>query len=126
MLDRAILGSFSQVPVPQSLMKDSLWKRNCPTNSGIGVLMKRSFLILVFVLAAVAAPALASLGVSSVSSGVPVMQRSVSSMLLTAWVSVVRFERTLYMPEAGSLFLMGSGLLVGAIYLRKRFFEDSE
>ncbi len=88
--------------------------------------MKRSFLILVFVLAAVAAPALASLGVSSVGSGMPMMQRSVSSMLLTAWVGVVRFERTLYMPEAGSLFLMGSGLLVGAIYLRKRFFEDSE
>ena len=88
--------------------------------------MKRSLSVLVFVLGAVAAPALASLGVSPASSGMPMLQRSVSSMLLTAWVGVLRFEQAVRMPEAGSLFLMGSGLLVGAIYLRKRFYEDAE
>jgi hypothetical protein len=108
------------------LRKVSLWKRNCPIKAGIGVLMKRSFLILVFALAAIAAPALASLGVSSASSGMPILQRSFNTILLSAWISVVRLEQAVRMPEAVSLFLMGSGLLVGAIYLRKRLLQGNE
>lgn len=99
--------------------------------------MKRSLLILLG-FAVIAAPALAGLGASTGSSGVPILHlSSLKSVLPTVaikaesgskafWMSAVRLEQSVTMPEAGSLFLMGSGLLVGAIYLRKRFFQDIE
>lgn len=99
--------------------------------------MRRSVLILLG-LAVIAAPALAGLGTSTGSSGVPILHLGSLKSVLPAlagraesgskafWMSAVRLEQSATMPEAGSLLLMGSGLLVGAIYLRKRFFQDIE
>jgi len=98
--------------------------------------MKRYLLILLG-LVAITAPALAGLGASTGNAGVPFLNlKSVRSLLPAVakaesgskafWISAVRLEQSVTMPEAGSLLLMGSGLLVGAILLRKRFFEDAE
>lgn len=97
--------------------------------------MKRSLLILLG-LGVIAAPAIAGLGASTGSSGAPMLHLSSLKSVLPAlagefgskafWMSAVRLEQSVTMPEAASLFLMGSGLLVGAIYLRKRFSQDTE
>ena len=99
--------------------------------------MRRSILILLG-LAMIAAPALAGLGTSTRGSGAPILHLSSLQSVLPAlagkaesgskafWMSAVRLEQSATIPEAGSLLLMGSGLLVGAIYLRKRFFPDIE
>ena len=42
------------------------------------------------------------------------------------WTDAVRMEHAVAVPEPGSLLLLGSGLLAGAMYLRKRFFEDTK
>lgn len=98
--------------------------------------MRRSFLILLG-LAVIATPAIAALNSPAGNSG-PVMHLSLLKSILpmaagkaesgskNVWMSAVRLEQSVAVPETGSLLLMGSGLLVGAIYLRKRFFEDSE
>ncbi len=99
--------------------------------------MKKRSSLIVLGLAAIATPAIAALSGSPGSAGSTLHLRSLKSILpaitdraesgsRNVWMSAVRLEQSVNVPEAGSLLLMGSGLLVGAIYCRKRFFQDSE
>ncbi len=98
--------------------------------------MKR-FVLILLSLAAIATPAIAALTSSAGNSGPAMHARSLKSILpmiageaesdsKNVWMSAVRLEQSVSLPEPGSLLLMGSGLLVGAIGLRKRLSQDSE